>query len=188
MPFPPWTARRIPVVAVLCALVFILYGASPSPGISVSCQAPQAEDLAPHCQVQRSRRLGWLPKQTADFTWVDFSLTSSLCDNDPRGGGRFCHRLTLIGTDQEVTLPDLRTPLPAAGVTQQLTRFMAGQEHSDLTWSQSQTGRDHLTTFGLALLLSLTAWGFGFWRWPASSALPMDGIEDLSLAKKSKKG
>jgi hypothetical protein len=69
-----------------------------------------------------------------------------------------------------------------------LTRFMAGQEHSDLTWSQSQTGRDHLTTFGLALLLSLTAWGFGFWRWPASSALPMDGIEDLSLAKKSKKG
>lgn len=187
MPFPPWTARRIPVVAVLCALVFAFYGASPGPGISVSCQAPQAEDLAPHCQVQRSRRLGWLPHQRADFLWTDLTLTSRLCDNDPRGGVRFCHRLTLIGPTQQVTLPELRTPLSAAGVTQQLNRFMAGQGRSDLTWSAAPTGLDHFTTLSLALLLSLTAWGLSPWPWPLAPALPMDGVEDLRDAKKSKK-
>ena len=185
MPSPPWTALRIPVVTVLCALVFALYGVSPGHAISVDCQAPQPNhDLAPHCQVQRGRRLGWLPQQTAEFDWFDLTLTSRLCDNDPRGGVRFCHRLTLIGADQRVTLPELRTPLTAESMTQNLNRFLAGQSQSHLAWSTPQPWLETLQTLVLALLLSITAWGFGSWRWPTSQPLPMDGIEDLSIPKK----
>lgn len=184
MPSPPWTDLRIPVVAVLCGLVFALYGVSPGQAISLHCQAPQADTQAPHCQVQQGRRLGWLPKQTSAFDWIDLTMTSRLCDNDPRGGVRFCHRLTLIGENRQVTLSERRTLLSAEAVHQTLHRFMAGQGGSDFAWSTPQPWLDTLHSLLLALLLSITAWGFGSWRWPSDPPLPLDGLDDLTIPKK----
>jgi hypothetical protein len=155
--------QRLPVVALVCLLIFALYAASPGEAINVHCYAPQA--TVAHCQVNQGRRLGWLPQRATEFDWLDFTLDSRLCDNTPRGGVRFCHRLTLMSANRHLTLPELRTPLSADNIVQSLTRFQSGQGPTDLTWSAPQPWLETLQTFTLALLLTITAWGFGFWRW-----------------------
>jgi hypothetical protein len=166
LPQPP---QRIPVVALLCMLIFALYAASPGQAISVHCQAPQA--TVSHCQVAQGRRLGWLPQRATEFDWREFTLDSRLCDNTPRGGVRFCHRLTFIGANRRLTLPEWRTPLTADNVLERLTRFRSGQGPADLTWSTPQPWLETFQTLALALLLTVTTWGLGAWRRPLARPL-----------------
>jgi hypothetical protein len=180
----PWSIR-LPVVAVLCVLVFGVYGLGPSPVMAVMCDAPAQvsgmvgtglTDLA-HCQVRQGRRFGWLPARTLEFNLIDVAITSRLCDNTPRGGVRFCHRLTLIGNQDEVTLPEIRTPLAADTLTDSLRGFMVGQGSDHLTWTAPDRLIHQLSTVVLALLLTITAWGFWAVQWPPRqpSPLAMDG-------------
>lgn len=193
-PLQGW--RRIPVVAVLCMATFLGYGISPSPVMAVVCTASpasiadlgSAESLSAlardglardsaTCQVSRSRRFGWLPSQTQTFALQDVAIASRLCDNNPRGGVRFCHRVTLLGNRASVTLPDVRTPLTAATLMDSLRNFMAGQGSPQLTWSTPHRLRQWLSTMVLGLLLAIAAWGLWPIQWPPErrSPLALDG-------------
>lgn len=196
----PSGARRIPVVALMCAVVFLVYGVLPSPVMAVVCQAPaqtmpapgrttqepgmsamgnQMDDSA-QCQVRRSRHFGWLPAQTQTFDLRNVAIASRLCDNTPRGGVRFCHRLTLLGDRDRVTLPEIRTPLTAAALTDTLHSFMAGQGSSQLTWSTPHRLWQWLSTLILGLLVAIAAWGLWPIQWPSQrpSSLALDGKDE----------
>lgn len=198
MTSPRHGLRRIPVVAVLCILMFLGYGVFPSPGMAVVCTAPPSR-LAPMaaedasnlvsdaaegerttCQVSRSRRFGWLPPQTQTFALADVEIASRLCDNTPRGGVRFCHRLTLLGDHTSVTLPEVRTPLTATTLTDSLHSFMLGQGSPQLTWSTPHRLRQGLSTMVLGLLLAVAAWGLWPIQWPSQrlASLALDGDDD----------
>ncbi|NJL48589.1 MAG: hypothetical protein HC929_15290 [Leptolyngbyaceae cyanobacterium SM2_5_2] len=191
---------RIPVVAVLCALVFLGYGLGASPEMAVVCDAPQslaspiinnaqpstAAVPSAHCQVCQGRRLGVLPAITTDFDLQDVAITSRLCDNTPRGGVRFCHHLTLIGDRATVTLPEIRTPLTAATLMDNLHRFMAGQGNSSaagaivdrrLSWTTPRRLTTSLSTAAMGGLLAMAAWGLWAVKWPPldPSPLALDG-------------
>ncbi len=196
------TSFRIPVVAVLCALVFLSYGLGASTAMAVVCEAPQIEDgasplaggvAAAHCQVRQERRLGGLPAITTEFNLQDVAITSRLCDNTPRGGVRFCHRLTLIGDQATVTLPEIRTPLNAATLTDSLRRFIAGQGGSagvipdrQLSWSMPRRFRSQLSTVTIGCLLSVAAWGLWAIQWPRLA--PSPPAPDEEILPKTKKG
>ena len=147
------------MIAWLCALAFGFYAASPGHAFTLQCQAPDSASSVAHCQVDRGRRLGGLPDQHTEITWTTFTLTSHLCDNTPQGGVRFCHRVTLLG-DPPLALPELRTPLAAEVVSQQLRQFLAGgQGPATLAWTAPRPLTETLQTLALALLLAVTAWG-----------------------------
>lgn len=187
MPSPPQIMRQIPVVALLCVLVFSLYGVSPGEAISVRCRLPHSSTLssAPHCQVEQGRKLGWLPKRATEFDWLDMTLTSHLCDKTPRGGVRFCHQLTLVGERRRITLPEWRSPLTAEVIDRELNQFVTGKSQTTLAWSTPPSPLETCQTLALAVLLSMTAWGWGAWRWPRAKPLPLDGLDDLSLPPKA---
>ncbi|MEB3289580.1 MAG: hypothetical protein VKI82_06665 [Leptolyngbya sp.] len=153
--------------------MFSLYGASPGQAITVHCQAPGPSSPVAHCQVDQGRRLVGLPAQHRDLTWATFTLTSTLCDNTPQGGVRFCHRLTLLGTPPLV-LPEWRTPLTAAAVSQRLRQFLAGQGPDTLTWITPRPPLEPLQTVLLALLLTVTTWGLT----PSPRRPPSLSLED----------
>jgi hypothetical protein len=204
---PLQTSIRIPVVAVLCALMFLGYGLGASPEIAVVCEAAQVSDTSsakagerifPHCQVRQERRLSGLPAVTIGFNLQDTAITSSLCDNTPRGGVRFCHRLTLIGDQATVTLPEIRTPLPATTLTDRLRRFIADQGSSDtsepvtdrrLSWTTPHSLANQLSTVAIGVLLSVTAWGLWDIKWPPLDPSPLssDGEPSSNPKLKSKK-
>jgi hypothetical protein len=105
-------------------------------------------------------------------------MTSELCDNNPRGGVRFCHRLTLLGLGQQATLAEVRTPLSATALRDQIQRFIAGEGGPQLIWSSSPLwlpGR----TVAIAMLLAIATWALWDLRWPPipPSPLALDGAE-----------
>ncbi|MFQ4137262.1 hypothetical protein PGN35_013175 [Nodosilinea sp. PGN35] len=164
--------RRVPVVVLIGVALLGLWGVSrPSPK-TVVC-----DRLAPnqvYCRATLPPPWAWLPSQS--FLLGDITLTSELCDNTPRGGVRFCHRITLRGAAHQVTLPEVRTPLSAAAIREQLRQFVAGEGSPRLSWS-SATGRIPWRTLVIALLLGTASWALWDVRWPplAPSPLARDG-------------
>ncbi|MEA5452624.1 hypothetical protein VB780_28890 [Leptolyngbya sp. CCNP1308] len=173
--------RQIPVVVVLC-LVLGGLGWVIRPGPSaVVCAGPLVpvsdHRTAPgqvYCRATLPPPWAWLPSQS--FLLDDFAMTSELCDNNPRGGVRFCHRLTLIGNARQVTLPEVRTPLSAAAIEEQLRQFMNGEGSPRLSWSSSGGGLPW-RTLAIALLLLVATWALWDVRWPPvpPSPLALDG-------------
>lgn len=162
MTFPPQVVPRMVAVAMICVLLFGLHGFGPGKALRLHCSAPSA--AAPsvaQCQLEQGRRLGWLPAQRTTLAWTDFTLASRLCDNTPQGGVRFCHRLTLAGASQRLTLPEWRTPLTPDAISQRLRLFLAGQGQDTFDWSMSQPLTDLLQTWALGLLLAIATWGLG---------------------------
>lgn len=177
-----WTLklRQIPVVVVLCLMLLGLWSVSLPDPSTVVCDGPQgpASDhrAAPspvYCRATLPPPWAWLPNQS--FLLEDVAITSELCDNNPHGGVRFCHRLTLLGPDRQITLPEVRTPLSAAALREQLRQFMAGEGSPRLIWSSP--GRVPWRTLSIGLLLLLASWGLWDVRWPpvVPSSLALDG-------------
>ncbi|HIK43706.1 MAG TPA: hypothetical protein IGR64_02345 [Leptolyngbyaceae cyanobacterium M65_K2018_010] len=184
--------RSVPIVAIGCALIFLAYGLGGGPGLAVVCDGPQGDPVDtipeqfPHCRVSQWRRLGGLPALTRDFYLEDVEIVSHLCDNTPRGGVRFCHRLTLLGDPGSVTLAEIRTPLTAQSLVDGLQNFIAGEGSDRLAWTTPRPWRGHLTTAIIGLLLAITAWGWWEVRWPAEppSPLAVDGEAELDPPSK----
>ncbi|QQE64481.1 hypothetical protein GFS31_11620 [Leptolyngbya sp. BL0902] len=159
---PPRVVPRLAGVVVVCVLLFCLYGASPGKALRLHCPAPSAGAPAvAHCQLERGRRLGWLPAQHTTLDWTDFTLASRLCDNIPQGGVRFCHRLTLVGAQQHLTLSEWQTPLTPDAVVQGLRSFLSGQGQEAFDWQTPRPFSETLQTLALGLLLAITTWGLG---------------------------
>lgn len=182
----PSSRFRIPVVAVLCGAIFLIYGFKATAQDLVTCHR-----LAPNqvqCQVQQSL-WGWLPTTTTQFLLQDLTIDSTMCDNTPRGGVRFCHRVTLLGKELQPAsgghfisqlLPEMRTPLSAKAVHDQFLRFMQGDGQQELTFQTRGTWSSYLKIGALGLLLATVAWGFWDVQWPPArvSPLAMDGAEE----------
>lgn len=168
-----WTLRlrQIPVVVVLCLVLGGLgWVIRPDPSAVVCARAAPGQV---YCRATLPPPWAWLPAQS--FVLDDIVMTSELCDNNPRGGVRFCHRLTLLGKGRQVTLPEVRTPLSAAAIREQLRQFMEGEGSPRLSWSSP--GRLPWRTLAIALLLLVAAWALWDVRWPPvpPSPLALDG-------------
>jgi hypothetical protein len=177
---------RIPVVAVVCAAFFLVYGLRSTGQQDITCNR-----LAPgqvQCQVVRSLFFGWLPTTTTQFLLQDLTIDSTICDNTPRGGVRFCHHVTLLGEDlsphaqgrpASQLLPEMRTPLSAITVKDKFRNFIQGDGTDKLTFEVTAQPSSYLRTGVLGLLLGIVAWGFWDIQWPPVrvSALAMDGAE-----------
>lgn len=189
-----WTLRlrQIPVVVVLClALGWLGWVIRPGPS-AVVCDGPTGpvsdHRAAPgqvYCRATLPPPWAWLPGQS--FVLDDVAMTSELCDNNPRGGVRFCHRLTLLGGGHQVTLPEVRTPLSAAAIREQLRQFMDGEGSPRLSWS-SPSGTLPWRTLVIALLLLVATWALWDVRWPPvpPSPLALDGAPRARRAIDSK--
>ncbi|PSR13724.1 hypothetical protein C8255_24995 [filamentous cyanobacterium CCP3] len=132
----------------------------------------------------RSRPWAWLsPNQ--GFALQEIAIASDLCDNTPRGGVRFCHRLTLLGAGRQLTLPEVRTPLSASALSDQLHRFMAGEGSSQLAWSGDRPLLPWRTP-AIVLLLMAATWALWDVRWPPlpPSPLALDGAEEATITTK----
>jgi hypothetical protein len=169
-----WTLRlrQIPVVVVLCLALGGLGGMiRPSPS-AVVCDRTAPGQV--YCRATLPPPWAWLPGQS--LLLDDVAMTSELCDNNPRGGVRFCHRLTLLGAGHQVTLPEVRTPLSAAAIREQLRQFVAGEGSPRLSWS-SPGGSVPWRTVGIAGLLLVATWALWDMRWPPvpPSPLALDG-------------
>ena len=182
----PLSRFRIPVVAVICGAIFLVYGFKATTQDLVTCRR-----LAPNqvqCQVERSL-LGGLPMTTIQFLLQDLTIDSTMCDNTPRGGVRFCHRVTLLGEALKdgagsrvisQLLPEMRTPLSAKTVNDQLLRFMQGDGPQELIFQTTGLLATYLQMGILGLLLAIVAGGFWDVQWPPDkvSPLAMDGAEE----------
>jgi hypothetical protein len=182
----PETRFKIPIVAVLCAAWFVMYGFWTTGQQVVTC-----DRLAPgqvQCQVDQSLLFGWIPTTTTQFWLQDVAIESTMCDNTPRGGVRFCHRVTLLGVDSKTEwegrrtlqpLPEIRTPLSSATVQDKFARFINGEGQEKLTFVIAGKLSTFLRTGVLGLLLAIAAWGFWDIQWPPAkvSPLAMDGVE-----------
>ncbi len=173
--------RRVPIVMLLCVALLGLWGVSRPGPRAVVCDSPRQpvsdHRAAPgqvYCQATLPPPWAWLPSQR--FLLDDIAITSELCDNDPRGGVRFCHRITLLGREQQVTLPEVRTPLSAATLKEQLRQFMVGEGGPSLSCS-SATGDIPWRSLIIALLLAIASWALWDVRWPPlpPSSLARDG-------------
>jgi hypothetical protein len=166
---------RIPVVAVVCALFFTGYGLWVTEQRRVVCDrlAPQQVQ----CQVNHALLFGWLPTATTEFRLQDIAIDSTMCDNTPRGGVRFCHRVTLLGSNRAQALPEIRTPLAAATIQKQFKGFMAGEGPTQLSFKMAGELATYIRTGILGLLLMVVAWGFWDIQWPPvpMSPLAIDG-------------
>jgi len=181
------TRFRIPVVAVLCVVMFLVLGLRATGKELTTCDRLAVGQV--QCRVERSLLLGWLPTTTTQFLLQDVTIDSTMCDNTPRGGVRFCHRVTLLGQDLRADLegqltsqllPEMRTPLSAAMVKDQFLRFIQGDGQPELTFHKRGKLSTYLRTGVLGLLLAIVAWGFWDVQWPPArvSPLAMDGAED----------
>jgi hypothetical protein len=174
--------RPLPIVALLCGLIFMVYGGWLTQTTTVVCEAPQEAMASAMCQVET----GWpgLATRQRSFPLQTVAVTSELCDNTPRGGVRFCHRLTLGGDRDQYTLPNIRTPLSATALTADLQRFMAGEASPQLVWSEAHSFGVWLRLGAVGLLLAIAAWGLWDIQWPAPAVSPLaldgalDGTED----------
>lgn len=173
--FWPWP---LPILALLCGLIFMIYGGWITQTTTVVCEAPQDEMAAAMCQVEVGWS-GWATRHRS-FQLQTVAVTSELCDNTPRGGVRFCHRLTLGGDRGQYTLPNIRTPLSATALTADLRRFLAGEASPQLVWSESRSLGAWLHLGAVGLLLAIAAWGLWDIQWPAPAVSPLslDGVED----------
>ncbi|MGB3309563.1 MAG: hypothetical protein WBG32_21685 [Nodosilinea sp.] len=173
--------RRVPVVVVICAALLGLWGTHVPGPSSVVCDRAAPGQV--YCQAIRPRAWAWLPPQS--FALQDIAMASDLCDNTPRGGVRFCHRLTLLGPGRQITLPELRTPLSATALSDQLHRFMAGEGSPQLVWSGDRSLLPWRTP-AIALLLSAATWALWDVRWPPvpQSPLALDGAADAAVTTK----
>ncbi|PZV19280.1 MAG: hypothetical protein DCF21_07585 [Leptolyngbya sp.] len=166
--------RRVPVVVLISALLLGLWGLRMPGPLGVVCDRAAPGQV--YCQTTLPSPWAWLPSRT--FALQNFTITSDLCDNNPQGGVRFCHRLTLLGAGRQVTLPEVRTPLSARAITDQLRQFIAGEGSPQLIWS-STTRWLPWRTLTIALLLVVASWALWDLRWPpvAPTPLAMDGAE-----------
>lgn len=174
--------RRVPVVLLLCTALLGLWSLSlPGPS-SVLCDRAAPGQV--YCQAIRSRPWAWLPRAQG-FALQEIAIASELCDNTPRGGVRFCHRLTLLGPRQQLTLPEVRTPLSATALSDQLHRFMAGEGSPQLVWSGDRPMLPWRTP-AIALLLAAATWALWDVRClPMShSPLALDGATDKTITTK----
>ena len=164
-----WRARlrRVPLALVVGGLLLGLWLVRlPGPS-GVLCDRMASGEVV--CQATLPRPWAWLPQSSGSLQLRGVTITSDLCDNDPLGGVRFCHRLTLLGQGQALTLPEIRTPLSGAVITDQIDRFMAGEGASRLSWSGPAQGWP-LMTLVIALLLAVATWGLWDLRWPPAPA------------------
>ncbi len=164
-----WSARlrRVPLALVVGGLLLGLWMVRlPGPS-GVVCDRMAPSQVV--CQATLPRPWAWLPQSSGPLQLQDVTITSDLCDNNPRGGVRFCHRLTLLGQGQALTLPEIRTPLSGAVLTDQIKRFMAGEGASRLSWSGPSQGWPRMT-LAIALLLAVATWGLWDLRWPPAPA------------------
>lgn len=173
-------------MAVLCAVLFTAYGLFATGQRSITC-----ERLAPgqvQCQADRSLLFGWLPTTTTQFWLQDIAIDSTMCDNTPRGGVRFCHRVTLLGNQFKIDgrgkfisqpLPEMRTPLSVATIRDKFLRFINGEGEKHLTFRVSGQLSSYIKTGVIGVLLAIAAWGFWDIQWPSTgvSPLAMDGAE-----------
>ncbi|WOD39477.1 hypothetical protein [Nodosilinea sp. E11] len=173
--------RRIPVVVILGALLVGLWGLSAPAPQGVVCDRAAPGQV--YCQASLPRPWAWWPQSQRAFALEDVALTSELCDNTPRGGVRFCHRLTLRGAEHQVTLSEVRTPLSAAALRDQLHRYIAGEGSPQLIWSSSSLGLPW-RTLAITLLLAIATWALWDIRWPPLRPLPqaLDGLDRSSQA------
>ncbi|MBD1876581.1 hypothetical protein H6F75_24135 [Nodosilinea sp. FACHB-131] len=164
--------RQIPVVAVLCLVLLGLWGVSRPAPSTVVCDRAAPSQV--YCRATLPLPWAWLPSRS--FLLDDVAMTSELCDNNPHGGVRFCHRLTLLGADYQITLPEVRTPLAAAALREQLRQFVAGEGSPRLSWSSPGSGVPWRTLV-IGSLLVVASWALWDVRWPpvAPSPLALDG-------------
>lgn len=171
-----WRARlrQVPGILVLCGLLFGLWLLKLPGPTRVVCDRAAPDQV--YCQATLPRPWAWLPQSGRPFQLQDVAIASELCDNTPRGGVRFCHRLTLLGTTQQITLPEIRTPLSGTALSDQFQRFISGEGSPQLTWSESAVAPP-LRPLVLILLLAIASWGLWDLRWPPQppSSLALDG-------------
>ena len=177
---------RIPVIAVLCGAIFLVYGLRATERELITCARMAPGQV--QCQVERAL-LRWLPTTTTRFVLQDVAIDSTMCDNTPRGGVRFCHRVTLLGEEAGATsegqlisqrLPEMRTPLMKTAVKDQFLRFIQGDGQQKLTFEMAGNLASYLRVVVFGVLLGIVAWGFWDIQWPPAqvSPLAMDGAED----------
>lgn len=164
--------RQIPLVVVACLGLLGLWSMSQPAPSAVVCDRAAPGQV--YCRATLPPPWAWLPSQS--FLLDDVTMTSELCDNNPRGGVRFCHRLTLLGADQQITLPEVRTPLSAAALREQLRQFIGGEGSPRVSWSSPGSGVPWRTLV-IGLLLLAANWALWDVRWPpvAPSPLALDG-------------
>lgn len=164
--------RRVPIVLLIGVALLGLWGMSRPGPRAVVCDRTAPGQV--YCRATLPPPWAWLPNPS--FLLDDMAMTSELCDNTPRGGVRFCHRITLLGREHQVTLPEVRTPLSAATLREQLRQFIAGEGSPRLSWS-SATGGIPWRSLVIALLLAIASWALWDVRWPplAPSPLALDG-------------
>jgi hypothetical protein len=164
-------------VAIGCAVLFALAAVWIGAQQTVACQGLTNQM---QCQTQQVLWGQRLPLFTTDFEPVDVEVHSTLCDNTPRGGVRFCHQITLMTQDnQAYPLPEFNSPLSPQAIEEQWQEFMRGNGEPPLPLNTMGTPIDYLTMATLGGLLMVIAWGFWDIRWPPSPISPMaiDGID-----------
>jgi len=152
----------------------------------ISCSRLAPDQV--QCQVSHSLLFGWLPLTTTYFSLQDVTIESTICDNTPRGGVRFCHQVTLLGDGLKPdlgiyrttqALPEMRTPLSTATVQDQFQHFIHDRGQDTLTFEITGNWSTYLRTGGVGMLLAIVAWGFWDVQWPSAkiSPLALDGEE-----------
>jgi hypothetical protein len=140
------------------------------------------------CQSEQSLIWGLLPVANTQFWLQDVAIDSTICDNIPRGGVRFCHQVTLVGNSDSTAvegysisqpLPEIRTPLSANAVQDQFLRFIHGDGNKTLTFKATSKLATYVRAGVLGLLLAIVTWGLWDVQWPPEkvSPLAMDGAE-----------
>ncbi|WP_035992731.1 hypothetical protein [Leptolyngbya sp. KIOST-1] len=168
--------RRLPLGLVLCVALLGVWALSlPGPSHVVCDRAASGQV---YCQASHPQPWGWLARPQP-LTLQDIAISSELCDKTPRGGVRFCHRLTLLGSNRQIVLPEVRSPLSAAALGDRLHGFMAGEGSPQLSWSGDRSALPWRTPT-IALLLTVGTWALWDVRWPPvpTSPLALDGATD----------
>jgi hypothetical protein len=178
MTLAPVSPLRIPFVAICCAAVFALYGLWNTEQQTINCHRI---DGRVQCQVHHSLLFERLPIFDSQFELLDVELHSTLCDNTPRGGVRFCHHLTLLAQDnRRYLLPEFRSPLSATTIRDDFRDFIQGQSELALSLPPASRSVNYLNIALVGLLLALVAWSFWDIRWPPQPVSPMalDGADE----------